>query len=114
MPRPRRAAGLKRRSKLRQLPANPGCACDFHLRLGRINEFERAGKLTQGEDTADNGGIYLALSALTSDLMQQGKTLEDKDSNGLTNMQRFFLAFANDWCSSARPDSHVNPIEMKN
>jgi putative endopeptidase len=62
------------------------------------------GKLTQGEDTADNGGIYLALSALTSDLMQQGKTMEEKDSNGLTNMQRFFLAFANDWCSSARPE----------
>jgi endothelin-converting enzyme/putative endopeptidase len=62
------------------------------------------GKLTQGEDTADNGGIYLALSALTSDLMQQGKTMQDKDSSGLTNLQRFFLAFANDWCSSARPE----------
>jgi putative endopeptidase len=52
-------------------------------------------KLTQGEDTADNGGLYLALSALTEDLKKKGKTMDDKDANGLTNWQRFFLAFGN-------------------
>jgi endothelin-converting enzyme/putative endopeptidase len=62
------------------------------------------GKLTQGEDTADNGGIHLALSALTLDLQKQGKTLDDKDANGLTNLQRFFLAFANNWCGTIRPE----------
>lgn len=63
------------------------------------------GKLTQGEDTADNGGLYLALSALTEDLKKQGKTMDDKDANGLTNWQRFFLAFGNDWCSQVRPEA---------
>jgi putative endopeptidase len=63
------------------------------------------GKLTQGENTADNGGLYLALSALTQDLMQKGKSLEDKDSNGRTNEQRFFLAFANAWCGETRPEA---------
>jgi endothelin-converting enzyme/putative endopeptidase len=62
------------------------------------------GRLTQGEDTADNGGIHLALAALTKDLQKQGKTLEDKDSSGLTNLQRFFLAYANDWCGTIRPE----------
>ena len=63
---------------------------------------EQNGKLTQGEDTADNGGLYLALSALTEDLKQQGKTLDDKDENGLTTLQRFFIAYGNEL---VRPDS---------
>lgn len=63
------------------------------------------GKLTQGEDTADNGGLYLALSALTRDLQKQGKSLSDKDAHGLTDMQRFFLSFANDWCGETRPEA---------
>lgn len=62
------------------------------------------GKLTQGEDTADNGGIYLALSALAADLKAQGKTLEDKDEHGLTNLQRFFIAYGTSWCDTFRPE----------
>ncbi|HTW60848.1 MAG TPA: M13 family metallopeptidase [Terracidiphilus sp.] len=63
------------------------------------------GKLTQGEDTADNGGIYLALSALMLDLSQHGKTLEDKDAHGLTNLQRFFIAYGTSWCDQIRPEA---------
>jgi predicted metalloendopeptidase len=43
-----------------------------------IAGVEQDGKLTQGEDTADNGGLYLALSALVDDLKQQGKTLDTR------------------------------------
>jgi endothelin-converting enzyme/putative endopeptidase len=69
-----------------------------------IAGVQQDGKLTQGEDTADNGGIYLALSALTADLMRQGKTIEEKDSNGLTNLQRFFIAYGTAWCDEIRPE----------
>jgi len=65
---------------------------------------EQNGKLTQGEDTADNGGIHLALSALQEDLKRQGKTLEDRDEHGLTNLQRFFIAYASSWCDQLRPE----------
>jgi endothelin-converting enzyme/putative endopeptidase len=65
---------------------------------------QQNGKLTQGEDTGDNGGIHLALSALNEDLKSQGKALEDKDNDGLTNLQRFFLAYGNVWCSQIRPE----------
>jgi putative endopeptidase len=65
---------------------------------------QQNGKLTQGEDTADNGGINLALSALTEDLKQQGKTLEDKDAHGLTDLQRFFIAYGTAWCDQVRPE----------
>jgi len=67
-------------------------------------DVHQNGKLTQGEDTADNGGIYLALSALTEDLKRQGKSLDDKDAHGLTNLQRFFLAYATSRCDIFRPE----------
>lgn len=70
-----------------------------------IPGVEQNGKLTQGEDTADNGGLYLALSALNEDLKQQGKMLDDRDSHGLTNLQRFFIAFGTGWCDQVRPEA---------
>jgi putative endopeptidase len=66
---------------------------------------QQNGRLTQGEDTGDNGGIHLALSALSEDLKSQGKTLDDKDKDGLTNLQRFFLAYGNLWCTQTRPEA---------
>jgi predicted metalloendopeptidase len=62
------------------------------------------GLLTQGEDTADNGGNRLALNALEATLKQQGKSLEDKGSDGWTYRQRFFLSNAYSWCANARPE----------
>ena len=62
------------------------------------------GLLTQGEDTADNGGIHLALMALESDLKKQGKSLDEKGPDGWTYLQRFFLSNAYSWCSNIRPE----------
>jgi endothelin-converting enzyme/putative endopeptidase len=66
---------------------------------------QQNGKLTQGEDTADNGGLYLALSALEEDLKLQGKSLEEKDAHGFTNLQRFFIAYGTSWCDQVRPEA---------
>jgi len=62
------------------------------------------GLLTQGEDTADNGGLHLALHALEADLKKEGKSLEDKGPDGWTYRQRFFLSYAYSWCSAVRPE----------
>jgi putative endopeptidase len=62
------------------------------------------GLLTQGEDTADNGGLRLALSALQDQLKKDGKSLDDKGSDGWTYRQRFFLGYAFSWCSNIRPE----------
>ena len=61
------------------------------------------GLLTQGEDTADNGGIHLTLNALEASLKQQGKSLDDKGPDGWTYRQRFFLAYGFSWCANIRP-----------
>ena len=62
------------------------------------------GLLTQGEDTADNGGIHLALNALEVTLKQQGKSLDDKADSGWTYRQEFFLSNAYSWCTNIRPE----------
>jgi putative endopeptidase len=62
------------------------------------------GLLTQGEDTADNGGIHLALFALEASLKKQGKSLDDKGADGWTYRQRFFLSYSYSWCSNIRPE----------
>lgn len=62
------------------------------------------GLLTQGEDTADNGGIHLSLIALENTLKQQGKSLDDKGADGFTQLQRFFLAYSYTWCTEFRPE----------
>jgi putative endopeptidase len=63
------------------------------------------GRLTQGEDTADNGGTRLALMALEAALKKEGKTLDDKGPDGWTNRQRFFLSYAYSWCEQMRPEA---------
>jgi len=62
------------------------------------------GQLTAGEDTADNGGLRLAFLALSNKLEGEGKSLDGKDAAGWTPRQKFFLAYANSWCSQYRPE----------
>jgi putative endopeptidase len=71
------------------------------------------GKLTLGENTADNGGLRIAYMALLDTLAQDGKTIDDK-IDGYTAAQRFFIGFAQVWCSnqteqSARQLALVDP-----
>ncbi len=62
------------------------------------------GHLTQGEDTADNGGMRIAFIALTNKLQATGKSLDEKDESGWTPRQKFFLSYANEWCTEYRPE----------
>jgi putative endopeptidase len=57
------------------------------------------GKLTLGENTADNGGIRLAWMALMSDLA--GKTLPPV--GGFNEAQQFFLGWGQIWCTNDTP-----------
>ncbi len=50
------------------------------------------GKLSAGEDTADNGGVHIALAGLQNTLKSQGKDLDQKAENGDTELQNFFLS----------------------
>ena len=62
------------------------------------------GKLSAGEDTADNGGLHIALAGLQNTLKSQGKDLDNQAANGATELQGFFLSWANVWCGEVRPE----------
>jgi endothelin-converting enzyme/putative endopeptidase len=63
------------------------------------------GKLSAGEDTADNGGIHIALAGLQNTLKSQGKDIDQQAQNGDTELQNFFLSYANIWCGDLRPET---------
>ncbi len=61
------------------------------------------GKLTLGENAADNGGIRIAFRALQETLAKQGITDLDGKSDvkeGYTAAQRFFISFGQVWCEN--------------
>lgn len=80
------------------------CIADEYTEFVPEAGVQQNGRLTQGENTADNGGIHLALSALDADLKGKGESLDSKGEDGLTALQRFFLSYANIWCSNVRPE----------
>ncbi|MGA3263551.1 MAG: M13 family metallopeptidase [Terracidiphilus sp.] len=62
------------------------------------------GKLTLGENTADNGGLRIAYMALLDTLAAEGKSIDDK-IDGYTEAQRYFLGFAQVWCQNQTEQS---------
>ena len=62
------------------------------------------GKLTLGENTADNGGLRIAYMALLDTLAAEGKSINDK-IDGYTEAQRYFLGFAQVWCQNQTEQS---------
>jgi putative endopeptidase len=64
------------------------------------------GKLTLGENTADNGGVHLAFMALMKSL--DGKPQPPTQLakiDGFTPQQRFFLGYGQIWCQNVRPEA---------
>jgi len=80
------------------------CIADEYTQEVPEAGVQQNGKLTQGEDTADNGGIHIALAGLDSTLKAQGKNLDSPADGGLTQLQTFFLSYANVWCGELRPE----------
>jgi endothelin-converting enzyme/putative endopeptidase len=76
------------------------CLADQYSQYVVTGDTHINGKLTLGENTADNGGLRLALMAY---LAGPGKTAPPM-LDGFTPEQRFFLGFAQIWCESRRPE----------
>ena len=67
------------------------------------------GKLTLGENTADNGGIRIAFQALQEVLAKGGPNAEpgyvNGEKDGYTPTQRFFITFGQVWCENQRDEA---------
>jgi endothelin-converting enzyme/putative endopeptidase len=59
------------------------------------------GTLTLGENIADHGGLKSAYGAYRGWVAENG---EEAERAGLSGDQQFFVAFAQGWCSLARPE----------
>jgi putative endopeptidase len=69
-----------------------------------VTGVELNGKLTLGENSADNGGIRLAYLALLDDLAKKSVPVS-KQVDSYTQDQQFFLGYAQDWCEKLRPET---------
>ena len=76
------------------------CVADEYSGFTAVDDVKLNGRLTLGENTADNGGLRVALMALQ-------ETLKGKEAvlDGFTPEQRFFLGFAQIWCENSTPQS---------
>jgi putative endopeptidase len=79
------------------------CVADQYGSFTVADDLHLNGRLTLGENTADNGGLRVSLMALHS---LQGSAREGQaDSSGFTPEQKFFLGFAQVWCESRTPEN---------
>jgi putative endopeptidase len=66
-----------------------------------VDDVHVKGKLTLGENTADNGGLRIAHMALLDVL---ATTPEKPTIDGYTPDQRYFVGWAQVWCENRRPE----------
>lgn len=98
----------------------PSDAKQFHEKTDcEVNEYNQFtvpgglhvnGKLTLGENTADNGGLRLAYMAFLEDARRKSLNL-DRKQDGYTPAQQFFLAFGQNWCGSMRPEREAMQVQ---
>jgi putative endopeptidase len=80
--------------------ARAKCLSDQASAFTVVDKVTLNGEKTLGENTADNGGIHLAYAAYK--LRTKAQPLGDID--GFTPDQRFFVAYAQSWCSNETPE----------
>jgi putative endopeptidase len=79
------------------------CVADEYSSFVAVDDLKLNGRLTLGENTADNGGARIALMAL-HDMMTQAAQDPNQKIDGFTPDQRFFLGFGRVWCQNTTPE----------
>jgi putative endopeptidase len=80
------------------------CVADEYSNFVAVDDLKLNGRLTLGENTADNGGARIALMALEHMIADDKSGKEALKIDGFTPEQRFFLGFARVWCEKRRPE----------
>ncbi|MGC2743749.1 MAG: M13 family metallopeptidase [Candidatus Angelobacter sp.] len=74
------------------------CIVNEYDQFVAVDDVHVRGKLTLGENTADNGGLRIADMALMKSLADSGKQPQEID--GYTPEQRFFIGWGQIWCEN--------------
>ena len=80
------------------------CTVDEYSSFVAVDDVHVNGKLTLGENTADNGGLRLAYQAFLADAQRKHIDLAQKQADGFTPVQEFFLGHGQNWCGDTRPE----------
>ncbi len=80
------------------------CVADEYGNFIAVDDLKLNGKLTLGENTADNGGARIALMALREMIAADKSGQAAQKIDGYTPEQRFFLGFGRVWCEKRRPE----------
>ncbi|MBZ5598262.1 MAG: M13 family metallopeptidase [Acidobacteriia bacterium] len=80
------------------------CVADEYSSFIAVDDLHLNGRLTLGENTADNGGARIALNALRAMIAQDPNSKAAQTIDGYTPEQRFFLGFGRVWCQKQRPE----------
>ena len=83
--------------------ARTGCLVNEYGSFVAVDDVHVNGKLTLGENTADNGGLVLAYMAYLERAKKEGIDI-NKKVDGFTGPQRFYIAFGQNWCENSRPE----------
>jgi predicted metalloendopeptidase len=77
------------------------CIVDEYDQFVAVDDVHVRGRLTLGENTADNGGLRIAHMALMKSLADAGNQAAKID--GFTPEQRFFIGWGQIWCENQTP-----------
>jgi putative endopeptidase len=80
------------------------CVANEYSNFVAVDDLKLNGRLTLGENTADNGGARIALMALEQMIADDKTGKEAQTIDGYTPQQRFFLGFGRVWCEKRRPE----------
>jgi predicted metalloendopeptidase len=97
-------------STKKQFAAATTCVVDQYARYDAVPGVKLDGKLTAGENIADNGGVKLAYEAYKTWRAHHPAPQVD----GYTDDQLYYLAYAQSWCEKVTPElletmAHSNP-----
>ncbi|HEU4734019.1 MAG TPA: M13 family metallopeptidase [Kofleriaceae bacterium] len=89
------------------------CVVDQYAAYEAVPRVKLDGKLTAGENIADNGGVKLAFQAYQAWKARQA-TPPPASVEGYTDEQLYFMAYGQSWCEKATPEvletaAHSNP-----
>jgi putative endopeptidase len=79
------------------------CIANEYSNFSPVEGEKINGRLTLGENGADNAGIRLAYMALQGAI--ENGTVNKNALDGFTPEQRFFVGYAQIWCQNQRPES---------
>ncbi len=86
----------------KQFNARTACLVNEYDGFTAVDNLHVNGKMTLGENTADNGGTRLAYMAMESYALRHNIDITKRMGN-YTPAQQFFIGFAQNWCSNDRP-----------